>query len=107
MSPSSSTPVPQLIDHLFRHHYGRMVASLTRIFGPKDLELAEDVVQEALLRAMKLWPYEGVPARPAAWLVQVARNLATDAVRRRALSQRIRDDLQRWADAEAAAPPGS
>jgi RNA polymerase sigma-70 factor (ECF subfamily) len=59
-----------------------MVATLTRVFGPERLELAEDVVQEALVRALRLWPFEGVPENPAAWLTRTARNLALDLVRR-------------------------
>lgn len=61
-----------------------MVAALTRLFGARHLELAEDVVQEALLKAMHEWPFSGVPERPAAWLHRVARNLAIDHLRRHA-----------------------
>jgi RNA polymerase sigma factor (sigma-70 family) len=74
--------VPQLVGHLFRREAGRIVATLTRILGVKNLALAEDVVQEALLRALQLWPFEGVPANPAAWLTQVAKNRALDRLRR-------------------------
>ena len=45
----------QLVDHLFRSHAGQLVAWLTRIFGPAHLELAEEVVQEALLKALQQW----------------------------------------------------
>lgn len=55
---------------------------LTGIFGIDRLQLAEDVVQEALMRAFQTWPYYGVPANPAAWLTQTAKNLALDLVRR-------------------------
>ncbi|MEO8372295.1 MAG: sigma-70 family RNA polymerase sigma factor [Candidatus Solibacter sp.] len=72
----------ELIDHLFRHQAGRMVSTLTRILGPRHLQLAEDVVQEALIKALELWPHRGVPANPAAWLIEVARNRAIDALRR-------------------------
>ena len=59
-----------------------MVAALTRLFGPRHIELAEDVVQETLLKAMREWPFRGVPDEPAAWLHHVARNLAIDHLRR-------------------------
>ena len=59
-----------------------MVAALTRLFGAKHVDLAEDIVQETLLRAMQEWPYHGVPDVPAAWLHRVARNLAIDRLRR-------------------------
>ena len=71
-----------LADHLFRREAGRMVATLTRLFGAKHVDLAEDIVQETLLRAMQEWPYHGVPDVPAAWLHRVARNLAIDRLRR-------------------------
>ena len=59
-----------------------MVATLTGIFGVEHLTLAEDVVQEALARALQTWPFYGVPKNPAAWLMQTARNRALDVVRR-------------------------
>ena len=74
--------VIQVVDHLFRHESGRLVAMLTRILGFENLQLAEDVVQDALLKAMQNWAFSGVPQNPSAWLMQVARNQALDAVRR-------------------------
>lgn len=74
--------VDQLVDHLFRRQAGKMVAALTRSFGPAHLDLAEEVVQEALLRALRRWPFHGVPDSPVAWLHRVARNLALDRLRR-------------------------
>ena len=65
-----------------------MVATLTRIFGIEHLNLAEDVVQEALIRALQTWPFYGVPQNPAAWIMRASRNLALDAVRR---ENRFRD----------------
>ncbi len=59
-----------------------MVAHLTRLLGPAHLELAEETVQEAMLRALQTWPYHGVPENAAAWLFRVAHNIAIDAVRR-------------------------
>ncbi|MBL8233507.1 MAG: sigma-70 family RNA polymerase sigma factor [Bryobacterales bacterium] len=74
--------VPELVDHLFRRQSGRMVSTLTAILGSKHIQLAEDVVQEALVRALQLWPFQGVPDNPRAWLIQVARNQALDRLRR-------------------------
>src|SRR5258708_10141407 len=59
-----------------------MVATLTRIFGIEHLSLAEDVVQEALARALQTWPFYGVPKNPPAWIMRASRNLALDVVRR-------------------------
>jgi RNA polymerase sigma-70 factor (ECF subfamily) len=91
------TPAGPLVDQLFRHQYGRMVAGLARVFGSDLLDLVEDVVQEALLRALRVWPYEGTPRDPEAWLVQVARNLALDALRHRKMAERKHAELERWA----------
>ncbi len=72
----------RLVDHLFRRHSAKIVATLTRVFGSRHLDLAEDVVQDALLKALQQWPFKGVPENPAAWLTLVARNRALDLLRR-------------------------
>ena len=74
--------VSRLAERLFREESGKLVAILTRHFGVDHLQLAEDVVQEALARALRVWPFYGVPKNPAAWLTQTAKNLALDVVRR-------------------------
>jgi RNA polymerase sigma-70 factor, ECF subfamily len=70
------------LDQLFRRDAGRLVAWLARVFGAGRLDLAEDVVQDALIAALKSWSWSGVPERPAAWLATVARNRAIDRLRR-------------------------
>src|ERR1044071_3359961 len=77
-----SEEISRLAEHLFRHEAGKLVSVLTGIFGFDRLQLAEDVVQEALVRALETWPYYGIPKNPAAWLTQTAKNLALDVVRR-------------------------
>jgi RNA polymerase sigma-70 factor, ECF subfamily len=80
------------VDHLFRHQSGRLVSTLTRIFGPLRLDLAEEVVQDALLKALEVWPFQGIPANPSAWLIQVAKNRALDLIRREtSLAEKIPD----------------
>lgn len=74
--------VSRLTEHLFRHEAGRLISILTGIFGIDRLHLAEDVVQESLVRALRTWPYYGIPRNPAAWLTQTAKNLALDVIRR-------------------------
>lgn len=74
--------VSRLTDHLFREEAGKLVAVLTGIFGIDRLQLAEDVVQEALAKALKTWPYYGIPENPAAWITQTAKNRALDVIRR-------------------------
>ncbi len=91
---------PDLVAELFRHRYARMVASLCHVLGPRRLDLVEDVVQEALLRALRIWPAEGVPDNPEAWVFRVARNLALDSLRRQQIAARVDEQLQRWATNE-------
>ena len=74
--------VGEAADHFFRHEGAKVVATLTAHLGTHRLQLAEDVVQEALLRALQTWSYRGVPDNPAAWLTQVAKNLALNALQR-------------------------
>ncbi|HEY0781058.1 MAG TPA: sigma-70 family RNA polymerase sigma factor, partial [Thermoanaerobaculia bacterium] len=71
-----------MVDHLFRREAGRMVAYLTRLFGMGRLNLAEDVVQDALCQALQVWSIHGFPDNPSAWLLRVARNRALDLIRR-------------------------
>ena len=88
--------VQELVDHLFRHRAGAMVSTLTRILGPSNLDLAEDVVQEALLKALRQWPFSGVPDNPSAWLVQVAKNQALDVLRRGSSFRDKEPEIEKW-----------
>ncbi len=81
-----------------------MIAILTRIFGVENLTLAEDVVQEALARALQTWPFYGVPENPSAWIMRASRNLAFDVVRRRKLFQNKQAEIIRLMDRDSAAP---
>jgi RNA polymerase sigma-70 factor (ECF subfamily) len=87
--------VRPLVEHLFRHQSGQMLATLTRIFGLPDWDLAEEAVQEAMLQALRQWPYQGIPANPRAWLGEVARNKALDVLRRRALERRREGEVEK------------
>ena len=60
--------VDGVVDHLFRRSAGQMVATLTRVFGAAHLALAEEVVQDALVKALQQWKLRGIPDDPAAWL---------------------------------------
>jgi RNA polymerase sigma factor (sigma-70 family) len=86
-SPPPTGEISRLADHLFRHEAGKLVSILTGIFGFDRLQMAEDVVQESLIRALQTWPYHGIPKNPAAWLTQTAKNLALDIIRREKLFQ--------------------
>ncbi len=92
MQQTASSP-GQLVDHLFRHESGKMIAVLTRIFGMHNLSLAEDVVQEAFLKAVQSWRFGRLPDNPAAWLMTVARNKALDIIRRQQHFQQFSGEL--------------
>lgn len=89
-----------MVEHLFRHEAGKMVAILTRIFGLEHLELAQDVVQDALVRALQTWPYYGIPQNPSAWILRVSRNLALDVVRRQKVFRDKQPELVQLIDSE-------
>ncbi|MGH7388049.1 MAG: sigma factor, partial [Candidatus Rokuibacteriota bacterium] len=64
----------------FREEYARVVASVLRIV--RDIDAAEEVVQEAFAQALDHWPVDGTPDRPGAWLLTTARRRALDHLRR-------------------------
>jgi len=70
------------VGHLFRHHAGKMAAVLVRQFGVANIDTIEDAIQDAMITAMKRWPYSGTPLNPTAWLTQVAKNTVVDKLRR-------------------------
>ncbi len=89
-----------LSDHLFRQEAGRMVATLTRIFGVQNLALAEDVVQDAFCRALEVWKLRGVPENPSAWLMATAKNRALDVLRRERTVRTFEPELGRFIQSE-------
>ncbi len=82
----------ELVEHYFRHEYGRLVALLTSRLGVRHWELVEEAVQTALARALTAWPRTGVPAEPSAWLYRTAKNLALDALRRQQVAERFEQE---------------
>src|SRR5437879_9952639 len=95
---SRTSAAPGLVEHFFRHEYGRLVALLTRKVGVRHLDLVEDAVQGALLAALTDWTAQGRPDDPAAWLYRVAFNNLMGDLRRTAGRLRI---LERAIDAGA------
>ncbi len=71
----------KIVDHLFRHQYGKMVSVLTRIFGLAHLETIEDAVQDTFVKAMLTWRNQ-LPDNPEAWLTQAAKNRVIDLFRK-------------------------
>src|ERR1044072_2531124 len=82
---SPASEISRLTDHFFRDEAGKLISVLTGIFGIDRLQFAEDVVQESLVRALRTWPYIGVPQNHAAWVTESATNLAPDLIRRQKL----------------------
>jgi RNA polymerase sigma factor (sigma-70 family) len=89
---------PKLVEHFFRHEYGRLVATLSRRVGVQYIEDVEDAVQSALMTALETWTIAGLPDNPPAWLFRVAHNnlmgeLRRRTGRRRILEQNVKEDI--------------
>lgn len=91
----SEQTINQLVGHLFRHESGKMAAVLTRIVGLQNLELAQDLVQDTLLKAIQTWKIKGIPENPSAWLYTVAKRKAMDAIRQKKNHTEIESELAR------------
>jgi RNA polymerase sigma-70 factor (ECF subfamily) len=87
------TEVDQAIETAYGQHASRILAVLVRLFGTRNLELAEDVLQEAFRKAVVTWRQDGVPENPAAWIMAAAKNQAIDAIRGQRTRRRFSDDL--------------
>jgi RNA polymerase sigma factor (sigma-70 family) len=99
--PGGSDPARRdTLDHLFRRESGRIIAALTRVFGVHNLALAEDVVQDALCRALEVWKLRGMPENPSAWLMTTAKNRAVDVLRRERRARAFAPELQRLLESE-------
>lgn len=92
------------VGRIFREGSGRAVAALIRVFG--DFDLAEEAVQEAFVSALEVWPREGTPREPAAWIARVARNRAIDRLRRESLGRSILADVLREQEVADESEPG-
>ncbi|MCL6265515.1 RNA polymerase sigma factor [Flagellimonas myxillae] len=72
----------ELTSHFFRSEYGKLVAVITRYLGNNNVQTAEDIVQETLLKATEHWEIKGVPENPKAWLYTTAKNLSLNILKR-------------------------
>jgi RNA polymerase sigma-70 factor (ECF subfamily) len=79
---------PELIPHLFRTEYRKIVAVLCKRFGFEQIEIAEDIASDTFLTAAQLWPIDGLPANPVAWLHNVAGNRAKNFLHRNTFFQK-------------------
>ena len=86
------TPTRETIEAVWRIESARLLGGLVRVV--RDLSLAEDLAQEALLTALERWPHTGVPNNPGAWLMATAKNRAIDQLRRRRMLDRTHGSIQ-------------
>ena len=88
MSPVTTT---EAVTAAWRAESARLVAALARM--TRDIELAEDVAQDALVAALEEWPERGIPANPAAWLMTAAKRRAIDHIRRAETLRRKTEEI--------------
>ena len=89
----------ELIPHLFRTEFRKIVAVLGKHFGAGHLDVAEDLASDTFAAALETWPYRGIPANPTAWLYAVARNKALNYLRRnRHFTREVADQLKKDPD---------
>jgi RNA polymerase sigma factor (sigma-70 family) len=100
-----TNPIDSILDHVFRHESGKMKSVLVRLFGSQNIELIEDAVQDALVRAVEQWSMKGIPANPSAWLIEVAKNRMLDILRRGAKSVAFAGDEAEYAIPDTAQFP--
>src|SRR5262245_33498062 len=86
------------IDAVWRIESPKLIASLTRMV--RDIGVAEDLAQDALVAALEQWPREGTPRNPGAWLMAAAKHRAIDYFRRNKLLERKHEEIGRDLDAE-------
>jgi RNA polymerase sigma-70 factor, ECF subfamily len=91
------------IDAVWRIESAKLIAGLARIV--RDVGVAEDLAQEALVVALEQWPQSGVPDNPGAWLMATAKHRAIDLLRRRTLLERKHEELGRELDVRQQAVP--
>ena len=101
----ANAQISNLVDHFFRHEASKVVSVLTGVFGPENIQLAEDVVQDSLVEALEQWQYRGVPDNPVAWIYRVARNKALNILNREEYKRKYETEASRLARSEQATEP--
>jgi len=91
------------IDAVWRIESPRLIAGLAHIV--RDVGVAEELAQDALVAALEQWPASGVPNNPGAWLMGTAKHRAIDLLRRRTVLQRKQEELGRELEVEQETPP--
>jgi RNA polymerase sigma-70 factor (ECF subfamily) len=97
------TDVTTAVERAFRDSYGMVVASLSRQM--RDIDLAEEAIQDAFAEAMRSWPETGIPVNPGGWIAAVSRRRAIDRIRREQTYERKKDLLASLEKVDAERPP--
>ncbi len=96
-------PAARAVERVFREEYGRILATLIRVFG--DFDMAEDALQEAFIAAVEHWQTDGIPDNPAAWLTIAARRKVLDRLRREQTQSKLRDQVKDELEADTIMAP--
>src|SRR5437660_5530003 len=91
-----ATDTHRSIETVFRIESARLIAGLARMV--RDVGLAEELAQDALVAALEQWPASGIPDKPGAWLMAAAKNRAIDSLRRKKLLERKHEEIGREID---------
>src|SRR5262245_47494107 len=98
MGPVTANRTHRAIDAVWRIESAKIIGGLTRVV--RDVGLAEELAQDALVAALEQWPVSGIPRNPGAWLTAAARNRAIDHFRRRKHRERTHEGILRALEAE-------
>src|SRR5499426_182958 len=96
----SDSATHRAINAVWRIESARIIAGVARIV--RDVGLAEDLAQDALVAALEQWPAQGVPDNPAAWLMATAKHRAIDRFRRNKLQERKHEEIVRELESQSA-----
>src|SRR5882724_2653658 len=94
----TATDIHQAIDAVWRIEQARLIAGLARML--RDVGLAEEFAQDALVAALERWPQSGIPGNPGAWLMATAKNRAIDRLRRNKRLEPKHEEIGRELEAQ-------
>src|SRR5215467_4994112 len=102
----------ELIPHLFRTEYSKIVSVLCKRFGIDQIEIAEDISSDTFLTAAQTWGLNGLPVNPTAWLYRVAKNKAINYLQRQSIfeskiSPSLKKEIADFQEEEIDLSPGN
>lgn len=100
MFPTNKSQISSTIEQIYKADSRKLLAVLTRIFGPQNFDLAENVLQETFTKALINWQQQGAPENPSGWLISSAKNLAIDLIRQKKTQVTFADDLAFYLESE-------